>query len=239
MPLQAGDCVPGARRLEPAHVAQEGGERPPIDAHQSNEETGEHLSDAGRMMRTGRLRQRFHGAFFKHRQCRTPLGTYLFQPQLVRADPCDHDEIHPIRQQFRPRAKALTADPLDPVPPDGRPYRSGNDEPQPSPPRRGRLGRHQQGEMRRPHALSRPLGADELRVAPEPLEQRLLLVDRGRQALAALAATVLQDFAPALRRHTGAEAVRARSADVVGLVGALHVGVGGLAYFDATVQPIK
>jgi hypothetical protein len=85
----------------------------------------------------------------------------------VRADPGDHDEIHAIRQQFRPRTKARAADPLDPVPPDGRPYRSGNDEPQPSSPRRGRLGRDKQREMGRPHPLSGALRADELRVAPE------------------------------------------------------------------------
>jgi hypothetical protein len=119
------------------------------------------------MMRTGRLRQRFHGSFLKHRQGCTPLGAYLFQPQLVRTFPRDHDEIHPIRQQFRPRAKALAADPLDPVPPDSRPDRSGNDEPEPRLPRRGRLGRDEQCEVGGPHPLPRPLRADELRVAPE------------------------------------------------------------------------
>ena len=57
--------------------------------------------------------------------------------------------------------------------------------------------------------------------------------------MTSLAAAVLENGPAAFGRHAGAEAVRARSADVVGLVGALHVGAGGLAYFDATVQPIK
>src|ERR1019366_4933209 len=50
----------------------------------------------------------------------------------------------------------------------------------------------------------------------------LLLVDGRHEALAALAAPVREHLATTCGGHTGAEAVRARAADIVGLVGALH-----------------
>src|SRR5687768_12048120 len=54
-------------------------------------------------------------------------------------------------------------------------------------------------------------------------QQRLLLVDRDRQADAALAAAVREDLRSTLRCHAGSETVGAQAAGVVGLKSSLRL----------------
>jgi hypothetical protein len=56
------------------------------------------------------------------------------------------------------------------------------------------------------------------------LRGRLLLEDRDGEPSAALAATVGEDLLAAARGHASAETMRAHAANVVGLVGAFHLG---------------
>ena len=163
------------------------------------------------------------------------------EAELVRARPCDDDEIDPGGQEVGPSPEALAAEPLHAVAQDG-----GAD-----------LARHDHPERagRAPSRASRAAGCAATRSVKCGVATRcpvrwagaksaclrrrrsgpkraaglakataLLLVDRRHEALAALAAAILEDLAAAARRHAGAEAVRACPADVVGLVGALHGG---------------
>ena len=60
-------------------------------------------------------------------------------------------------------------------------------------------------------------------VRPRP-EVPLLLEDRDSEPSAALAAAVGEDLLAAARGHASAETMRAHAANVVGLVGAFHLG---------------
>ena len=64
-----------------------------------------------------------------------------------------------------------------------------------------------------------------------------LLVDGRHEVLATLVPPVLQHLAAAPRGHAGPKAVRARAADVVRLVGALHEGGGKKAPPGPSVKP--
>jgi hypothetical protein len=195
------------------------------------------------MMRTARARQRFHGSFLKQCPDRAPLGLDVGQGQLGRTFTSNHDEIHPVRQELGAGAKALPAEPFDPVAAYGAPDTARDDDAQARRTRGRGLSRDQEREVRRADTAPGTLGDHELGVPSQPavdarrktgsaaslglaqaLLDGLLLVDRRHEALAALAAAALKNLPAAMRRHAGAEAVGACPADVVGLVSALHEG---------------
>jgi hypothetical protein len=66
--------------------------------------------------------------------------------------------------------------------------------------------------------------ADARRLRKAELRGRLLLEDRNGEPSAALAATVGEELLAAARGHASAETMRAHAANVVGLVGAFHLG---------------
>ena len=53
------------------------------------------------------------------RVCAFPFFFHAFEAELVGALPCDHDEIHAVRDEVRPEAKTLAAKPLHAAPHDG------------------------------------------------------------------------------------------------------------------------
>ncbi len=59
-----------------------------------------------------------------------------------------------------------------------------------------------------------------------PMPQSLLLVDRDRETMTSLAATVREDLRASSRRHAGEEPVRTEAASVVGLIRAFRLGHG-------------
>jgi hypothetical protein len=115
-------------------------------------------------------RQRFRGTFLKQPLHRAPLPAHLGQGELVRTFPSDHDEIDAGREHVRPLAEALAAEAFHAVSPDRRADFLRHDHPKPCGRLRRRPGsrRHQQREMRGPHAQATALGGHELAVLAQP-----------------------------------------------------------------------
>jgi hypothetical protein len=195
---------------------------------------------AGRMMRAGGARQRFRSALLEEPSDFEPFGPHLPEIELRRAIARDDDEVDPAWQQIGVGPEALAAEAFDPVSFHGAADSPTHDQPEPRRPRPA-LGREEKREMRRSDApgVAVSLRARELRVLAEPAigaeghhardrmlkaggDARLLLVEGRHEPLAALAASVVEHLAATGRGHAGAKAVRARAADVVGLVGAFH-----------------
>ncbi len=115
-------------------------------------------------------RQGFHRSLRKLPLDAPPLGPDLREPELGRTFPCDHDEIHSVRQERRPLPEALAAEPLHAVPAHCRTDLARDDEAQPG--RRLRTSTRLEGdeerEMSRSDALGRLLRANELLVLSQP-----------------------------------------------------------------------
>ncbi len=120
------------------------------------------------MIRARRPRERFRRPFLKQGRDGAPLCLHVCKAQLVRPGARNHNEIHAFGQQIRPAAKALAAQPLDPVAADGVAQLPGHDDSHPRGSRRRRMGCHQQREMPRPDAAARPLRPRELIVPAQP-----------------------------------------------------------------------
>jgi len=71
------------------------------------------------------------------------------------------------------------------------------------------------------------------------LAPRSLLIDGRNEALPALAAAIGENLAAATGRHAGAKAVRARPANVVGLIGTLHDGSIWKGFAGEHLDPIR
>jgi hypothetical protein len=120
------------------------------------------------MVRGGGPRQRFRGAPSQQRLDRTPLRPHLGESELVRALTGDDDQIHTRRKQLRPRAEALTADPLHAIAAHSAPNPACHDEAKPRRARWGRLWRDEQCEVGGPYAASYPLRACKFRMLAQP-----------------------------------------------------------------------
>ncbi|HLK37429.1 MAG TPA: hypothetical protein VKU41_11805 [Polyangiaceae bacterium] len=83
------------------------------------------------MMRLAPSRQRFRGAFAQQAGHVLPFPPDVLDRQPVGAGPSDHDEVGPPGQEIGPRAKTLTAEPLDAVSLHGAADFPGHDHAQP------------------------------------------------------------------------------------------------------------
>jgi hypothetical protein len=180
-------------------------------------------------MRALGLRQGFRRSLSQQRLYGAPLRLDLIQAKFGRSRARDHDEIHAVRQETRPGAKAFPAESLHAVSSHGRADCARNDEAEAGRMGRRALARDEQREMRRPHSSSRLLCMHELRMfaQPSPLgelegQTPLLLVNRRHQVPAPLSAAVLKHLATPPRRHPCTKAMGTRPANVVRLVGTLH-----------------
>jgi hypothetical protein len=129
---------------------------------------GERLAVGGRMVRVGGPRQRFRSSLPQQWLDRTPLRPHLGQSQLVRALTGDDDEIHARRKELRPRAEALSAEPLHAISADCAADPACDDEAKPRRARGRRLGCHQECEVGGPDAASYPLRACKFRMLAQP-----------------------------------------------------------------------
>lgn len=101
-----------------------------------------------------------------------PFAPHLDERELVCAFPSNHDEVGTVRHESRPKPKALSADPLDPVAYDRVPDLPGRDNPEPRRQQRTALGAlscgDQKYEMTTGRAFAVRLHVDEVGPTAEP-----------------------------------------------------------------------
>ena len=120
------------------------------------------------MVRVVGARQRFCRSPLEVHLHRAPLGPHFGEAQRIRPRASDDDQINARRQKFWPEAKALPAEPLDPIAVHGATDFARDDQAQARRARWARLGRNEQSEMGSAHPTTRPLRAYELRVLAQP-----------------------------------------------------------------------
>ncbi len=197
-----------------------------------------------------RLRQGLGATFREGGSNSRPFCLHCTKSERVRPRTGDHDEIDPLGDKPWGQAKTSPADALDAVARDRVPDLAGHDEAEPRAAgcggahrccvaRRdgdaalvGSLGlRDQKHEMRAGYPARTVLNAEivgalaNTRLLREAeLRGRLLLENGDSEPSATLTAAVGEDLLAAARGHASAETMRAHAANVVGLVGAFHLG---------------
>ena len=120
------------------------------------------------MVRGGGARQRFRSALLEAQLNRDPFRAHLRKIQILSALARDDDEVDSVRKERGPFAKALAAEPLDPVSSHRTTDFAGHDHAQSRRTWRGRLSGNEQCEMRCTDPATLALLAHELRVPAQP-----------------------------------------------------------------------